>query len=457
MIHNLNMKRIGLPITFLFFAASLLGQAPKVLTFQQAVKIGLDNNLALNQQENLLISSRVAKTAGVMGMTPTVSINGNAGRQDGNSFNQQQGQVVNGVVDFIGANASTQLPLFQGLNNFNNYRAANNLYEAQLHLVKRSSQDVIRNVASQYLQCLLDRQIVEIRQKNLETQEQQYEQISEQVAAGSRAEVDLVNQEFQVKNAELTLLRANITLRNDVATLAQTLQIDPLQQITLEEPTWDVNLEDAEVPALESLNETAIESRSDLASAKYTEKANEFGFQATWGIYFPSVTAFAQYGSRYNYIHASETFTPQNRGFDEQFFNDNTQLTYGVTFSIPIYGGFNTRANVARNKALYENSKLTRENAEITVKSDVLRAYQNYRDARTSFESASSQLRSAELSYQLEQERYRLGISDIVALTQANQNFTQAQSDFQSAKYTLMFQKLLINYAAGTLKFEDIP
>jgi outer membrane protein len=105
----------------------------------------------------------------------------------------------------------------------------------------------------------------------------------------------------------------------------------------------------------------------------------------------------------------------------------------------------------------YENSRLQTENTEILVKSDVLRAYQNYRDARTNYDAASSQLKAAQLSQQLEQERYRLGISDIVALTQANQNSVRAQGDFVSARYTLMFQKLLIGYASGTLNFEDIP
>jgi outer membrane protein len=57
----------------------------------------------------------------------------------------------------------------------------------------------------------------------------------------------------------------------------------------------------------------------------------------------------------------------------------------------------------------------------------------------------------------MEKERYDLGISNIVQLTTAQQQFVRAQSDFASARYTLMFQKILLNYATGTLKLEDIP
>lgn len=427
------------------------------LTFKEAVKIGLEKNLNLNQQENLLISSQVNKSAGLLAMAPNVNITGNAGRNDGNSFNQQQGQVVNGVIDFFGANANANLPLFNGLSNFNTYRQAANQYEAQVQLVKRTNQDVIRNVANQYLTCLLDMKLLEIQNENQSTQQQQYDQLKEQVAAGSRAEVDLINQEFQVRNAELLALRAGITLRNDLATLAQILQLDPLIPLELENPDWDINLADSEVRAMEELNKVALESRGDLAQARLNQKASQFGYQSARGNYFPSVNLFAQYGSRYNFIKPSANFTPDNRSFSDQFFTDNKQLTYGVTFTIPILGGFQSRNNAVRNKVLYENAKLQTENVEITVKNDVLRAYQNYHDARKNYEAASTQLKAAQLSYTLEGERFRLGASDIVAFTLANQNFIRAQGDFANASYTLMFQKLLINYAAGTLKFEDIP
>ena len=448
------MKFSALLFLFCISAATFVsGQDPvKTLTFKEAVKIGLEKNLALNQQENLLIASQVNKTAGLFRMAPSVNITGNAGRNDGNSFNQQQGQVVNGVIDFFGANANANMPLFNGFNNFNAHRQASNQYEAQLQLVKRTNQDVIRNVANQYLICLLDKELHEIQIQNVETQQQQYEQIKEQVAAGSRAEVDLINQEYQVKNAELLAMRSASTLRNDLATLSQTLQLDPLTHLEIQEPGWDVNLEDGEVKSIDETSATALEQRSDLAQARFIEKASQFGYQSSKGTLFPKVGLFAQYGSQYNYIQSAT-----NRSFEQQFRDDNTQLTYGLSFTIPILGAFQNRNTTVANRVAYENSKLQTENTEILVKSDVIRAHQNYRDARSSYDAASVQLKAAQLSQELEQERYRLGISDIVALTLANQNHIRAQGDFVCARYTLMFQKLLISYAEGTLNFEDIP
>lgn len=440
------------------FAGNLFGQDNIVtsLTIKEAVKIGLEKNVTLNQQKNLLTASRVTKTSGLLQLGPSVNVNGNVGQRDGNSFNQQEGRVINGVLDFTSASLNASMPLFNGLSGISYYRQSNSLYEAQLNTVNRTSQDVIRDVSSQYLVCLLDQQLVSINEKNLETQQQQYEQIKEHVSAGSRAEVDLLNQEYQVKNAELLVLRARNTLRNDKATLSQIIQLDPMVTFTLEEPSWQMT--DLGELTIDELYNIASERRNDLEGARQNEKVAQFGYHAVKGGYFPSVNAFASYGSAYNYIHPSDVIPdPQNRTFDQQFFSDNTVLTYGVSFNIPIHNAFQNRSTTVRNRMLYENSKIQTKGLETRVKSEVLLAYQNLQDAQASFEVAEAQVKAAETAYKLEKERYDLGISDIVTLMQVTQLYTRAQGDYVSARYTLMFQNLLINYAVGTLRFEDIP
>ena len=113
--------------------------------------------------------------------------------------------------------------LFNGFNGINSYIQSDLRVDAQNHFIKRTQQDVIRDVAAQYLQCLLDTELLKIEERNLETQTNSLFQITEQVNAGSRAEVDKFTQEAQVKNAEVRVLRARFTLRNDLTTLAQTL------------------------------------------------------------------------------------------------------------------------------------------------------------------------------------------------------------------------------------------
>jgi outer membrane protein len=449
------MKRILVTVLILSVSThTLFAQTNEkaTLTFKEAVKIGLENNVVLNQQKNQLNYTQTNKTASLLQLGPSVDASLNAYRNDGNSFNQQEGRVVNGKIDYVNGSIDASIPIFNGLNILNQYKQASNQNEAQLHLVAQSAQDVIRNIANQYLNCLLDQELIKIDEENVAGQQLQYDQIKAQVDVGSKAEADLFNQEYQLKNAELLLVRSRIRLRNDLATLALTLQIDPAVYFEVAQVDWDINQIAADSLSVPDLYAVAKERRSDLKRADFAEKAARFGYASLKGRYFPSIYAGASYGSRYNYIYGES-----NRSFDEQFRNDNTQFGYGLSMSIPIFYGMRYRAQAALSKVTYENAKLLEKDTEVKVKSEVISAYQNFNDAKANYDASAAQLRAAELTYKTEKERYDLGISNMVQLTTTNQAYVKAKGDFQSAKFTLMFQKLLINYATGTLKIEDIP
>ncbi|HEX5169162.1 MAG TPA: TolC family protein [Cyclobacteriaceae bacterium] len=440
-----------LVITFLFSVNSF-AQGPATLTFREAVRIGLENNVTLNQQKNQLEYTQINKTSSMLRLGPSIQGDASAYRVDGNSFNQNAGEVINGQIDYVNGSISASMPVFNGMRQVSLYKQANFQNEAQLHQVNRSNQDVIRDVANQYLTCLLDVQLIKIDEENVAAQQLQYDQIKEQVNLGARAEADLYNQEYQLKNAELLLLRSRNTLKNDKAILAQTIQIDPAVPFELEEINWDVNAVIADTLTLDQMYETAMQRRSDLKQAENTEKAAHFGFNSFKGRYYPSISAGASFGSRYNYIHGED-----NRSFSDQFTQDNRQFSYGLSLTIPIYNGLLYRAQAAQSRATYENAKVLYKGTEVTVKTDVIRAYQNFRDAVTNYSASEAQLKAAELSYQMEKERYDLGISNIVQLAVVNQTFIRAKSDYQNSLFVLMVQRIRINYALGTLKFEDIP
>ena len=110
----------------------------KNLSFKEAVKIGLQNNVVLNQQKNQLEYTQINKTSSLLQMGPSVQANGNIYRNDGNNFNQQEGRVVNGVIDYVGGQLNASMPVFNGFSVLNQYRQANSANEAQLYQVQRS-------------------------------------------------------------------------------------------------------------------------------------------------------------------------------------------------------------------------------------------------------------------------------------------------------------------------------
>ena len=423
-------------------------KSPATLTFKEAVKIALKNNVLLQQTKNQRFANQADKMASIASLAPDVSAFTQARNGKGNQFIQQELRLVSIETNSVFGSVDVDMMLFNGFNRLNNVKRANARLDAQQYLVQRTEQDVINNVSIQFLQCLLDQELVKIAEKNLESQQQQLDQIQAQVAAGSRAQVDEYNQLSQAKNAELELLRANIDLRNDLATLANTLLVDPVEQFELKEPAWDVNKISLESYPLEELYESANKSRGDYLQAQMTEVAIKRELAMSKSAFIPRLSAF--YNQNTFYTDASET------SFSNQLDN-NRERRYGLSLSLPIFSGLRNRATYVQSKVNYENAQLDTKNTEMNVRTDVIRAYQNFRDVITAYQVASAQLEAAELSFNLEKERYDLGLTDLVQFTQANRDFVQAQTDFAQAKYRLLFQEIALKYTLGTLKFEDIP
>lgn len=432
----------------------LLGQA-RILTFEEAVSIALKNGIRLNQERNNLEFNQMQKASNFAGFGPTLSFNASAARVDGNTFNNNTGEVVNGIFDQVSGSFNANMNVFNGFNQVSRVKQSNSLVEAQSYNVNRNAQDIINTISGQYLQVLLDQELLRIAQENLDVQKKQLAQIQEMVSLGSRSPVDQYNQDSQAKGAEIQALQAEFNLTNDRALLIQTLVLDPTIEYELAKPQWDANTVTADQSELSDLYEVSLKSRGDYIRAVKLEEAARFGVHAARGAMTPTLSIFGTLYSAYNNPHGD----PNTRPFDQQIKEDNLRKVYGIQLSVPIFGGqqnLQLRTNLVQQKVAYDNATLTRQGLEVQVKTEVLRSYKNFQLFKKGFSLSQDQLTSAQMAFNLETERYNLGVTNLIDFTQANRVYVQSQTDNAQAEYRLMFQKILLEYAIGTLKPEDL-
>lgn len=458
-----------------------------ILTFDEAVKIALENSVNLNTQRNNLQLTQAQRNASVAGLGPSINGSLSATQFDGNSFNSNAGRVINGVNDRLSGSLDANINLFSGFYQINTIRQFSSQLEGQNYLVHRTAQDVINTVSTQYLTVMLDEELLTIAKENYEALNKQLQQVKEEVRLGAKSPVDEYNQEAQTKAAELRAVLAEIQLDNDKTSLAQTLLIDPFEQFVVERPNWDINMFDNDPLDINELAGRAQKSRGDYLNAVKSEDAQRYSMYASRGLLLPSISGFFSYGSAYNRQHdvpdsvqSSRTiivadpsqpsgygFGQQSRGtisnpevpraFKDQFTSDNVYKSYGISLSIPLFNNLRNRTNYIQRKIQYKNAQLTRTNLEHQIKNDVIRAVRNFDGAKRAFTITSDQLKAAELAFRLETERYNLGITSFVDYANANRVYVQAQTEKAQAEYRLVFQKIVLEYAVGTLKFDDIP
>ncbi|MFN7331088.1 MAG: TolC family protein, partial [Bacteroidota bacterium] len=301
----------------------------------------------------------------------------------------------------------------------------------------------------------LDKELLRIANENWEALKKQLEQVSEQVRVGSRSPVDEYNQDSQAKGAEIRALQAEINLVNDKALLTQTLLLDPAEPYDVTKPSWDINQIGETESELQATFQTALQRRGDYLRAQKNEVASKYAFKASRGNLYPSLFGFWNMNTFYNKLDGDNTAA----AFEQQVKTDNLRKVYGVQLSIPILGGnsiFQNRATVVQQRTTYYNNQIIRKNVEVQVKADVLRAHQNFKLVKRTYSVSQAQLNAAENAFSLETERYNLGVTNFVDFINSNRVFVQAQTDKAQAEYRLLFQKVLLDYAVGTLKIEDI-
>lgn len=449
------MKNILIAVAFMMGSASILlaqqsGDTVK-LTYREAVKIALKNNLTLNQQKNNLVVRQVQKNQSVAAFLPSINIQGTASHTDGQQPNPDGGELMDLSVDNVSANIQAGVMLFNGFNRINSLNQYSNQFRAQTSFVKRTEQDVVYNVTTQYLQVLLDQELLRIAQEAHRVQSVVLNQLREQVNLGARAESDLYIQDAQVRNLELTALQSRVTLENDKAILAQTLQLDPSIPVKLEFPAIE-NTMDIQLMNLDSLYAVALANREDLKQADYQAKANLYAYKASISGYLPSLQLFASYGSQYISTLKGQ---PLYGSFGNQFGTVFPNMSYGVSVNIPIFDRMITRTNRVFNKVTYQNSVLQRDNIEKTIKIDVKQMYNNYITALQSYNASEVQYQAGELALRTQYEGFILGAASQVELAQANQTYVQAAASRAQAEVTLLFQQMLMEYALGTLNVDS--
>ncbi|MBS1489009.1 MAG: TolC family protein [Bacteroidetes bacterium] len=427
-------------------------EGSKILTFDDAIKIALKNGVLLNQQKNNLDLAVMQRNFNIAGLGPTLGFNAYAQRAAGNSFVQQTGKLAEGITDNTGASLNANINLFNGFSQVNRVKQSLSALDAQLFYVNRTEQDIMNTVATQYLQVLLDIELLKIANENWEALKKQLIQIKEQVNLGAKSQVDEYNQDSQAKAAEIRSLTAQVNLVNDRALLTMTLLLDPNEEFNVVKPTWNLNTADRNED-FELLFDTALKNRADYLRAVKNEESAKYGMKAIRASMLPTLSMYASGFTAYNYFYG--TAGPNQYTFTEQLKTVNLKKWAGFNLNIPILGGsqnFQNRTNYVLQKATYLNNQIIRRNTEIQVKTDVKKAHEIYRLYLKRVLATIDQLNAAELALQLETERYTLGVTSFVEYANANRVLVQAQTDKAQAENLLLFQKVILDYAMGTLK-----
>lgn len=441
--------RKGTLFFFICLFLSFNSYAQDQITLQEAIDIALENNSELKQAANNVELAEINITNARADFLPSVNGSFSGSQTVGQQFNQSELAFVTETSNSVSGRLGASLTLFQGFRNILNLRRSRTNEEFQEENRDWTRETLIFNTASNYLQVILNEELLKIARENLESTRKQLEQIKVQVEVGSVPTVDLYNQESIVANDELEVIRRENALSYSKTQLISTLQLNPKKEYEFATP----NLKELE-PVQENLQlsdliDKALANRSDLEAQQMLIEANQYDVGLARANYYPSLSLDAGVSTRY-----SDTYIGplgEAVGFQDQFFDQFVNRFIGFSVNIPIFNNLDTRTNVQTALINYKNSQLEYESMKYSVYEEIRQAYNDYISFAKELETTEKALQAAERTYETQQERYDVGAGTLIELSEANALYVQAQSDRAQAIFRFIFQKKLLDYYLGQL------
>jgi outer membrane protein len=401
-------------------------QANQVLSLEKAVLIALKNSPGLNQQINTVKSAEITVSQRQADFYPDLNLKA-SGSEDLDM------NVVNTNVEL-----STSVNLFNGFADIADLQNSALHLEAELKNLSQKEQTLVFETASQFIEVLTNQELISVKEMNLEENNTLLERITAFHKAGKLPISDLYQQQAETKQAELDLLEAKHSLKSSKLHLMQTMGMVPTDQYTLSLPDFTqltLALPDEKIDRLTLL---ALENRPDMQAQKRQIDAAEQQIRGAKAGRYPTVDLVAALATDY--------------GDSRDEFKDETLgSTIGVTVSLPLFDRFETRNNTAQAQITKRNEQLTLQEKKLQVGLEVAQAVQNLEKAQKTIGVVESKLTHASRALDSYGERYRVGASTLVELTQARTQYVTAAFDQVQAKYDLVTQEISVAYYLGDL------
>ncbi len=454
------MKKLFLLAAFsvLFISTSITAQQKRIITLNEAIQLALENNYQLKQAENNLDLAEYRILSEKADFLPSISSSAGYSTQTGQQFVQETLSFTDVTSSGANGRISANLPIFTGFSNILTLRSSERTKLSNEETLKRAKENIIFETATRFLTVLLNKQQLEDAKESLETSKKLLEQTKAQVDVGSRPSVDLYNQEATVANDEFTVTQRENALKLSKLQLIRSLQIDPLLDYEFAVPDFDPESAKNSTSVSRDVNtlvEQALLNRSDIRSSEFNIESLEYQLQISKGSLLPTLSASASLSSSYS-DQARDPRTGNTASFNDQFFDQRVNKSLGLSLNLPIFNNWNRMTQIQSAQVNLKNAELGLENTKLQVIQEITQALNDYSSYSSQLKAAEKSLIASEKAFETQQERYNVGASTLIELSQAQTQYFNAQSARTSALYNLIFQEKLLDYYVGKLSGEDI-
>lgn len=425
-------------------------EKPAQWDYQSCVKYALEQNIQIKKSKISLDESAVNTKSAKAALFPSLSFSTSHNIVN-RPYDQSGSNLVNvggsGNYATSGGSSKTNYTGSYGLNAqwtvFNGGKRLKTIEQQEINDqiaeldITETANTIEESIAQIFMQILYANESVKINENTLTVSAAQRDRAKEMLDAGSIAKSDYAQLEAQYSSDKYQLVIAQTSLKNYKLQLKQLLELDGEEEMEI--VMSDINDESilAALPNKMDVYETALSSRPEIQSSLLNIKASNLNVNIAKAGYLPSISLNAGIGTN--------SMSGSNRSFGTQLKNSWSN-SVGVSLSLPIFNNRDTKSAIELAQLQTSTSQLNYLDAQKTLFKTVESLWLDASSAQEQYIAATEKLKSTQISYNLVNEQFNVGMKNTVELLTEKNNFLSAQQEVLQAKYMAYMNIQLLKF-----------
>jgi outer membrane protein len=464
-------------LAFLIPALGLLllqpAAAQEVWTLEACVAHALENNIQIKQQKLGVDMARENLLQRQAGRFPNLNANASHGYNFGRTIDPFTNEFATERVQFNNFNVGSGMTLFSGFQIHNSVKQSEMELEASRYDVATMENDIALAVASAYLQILFSMELLDMALNQIEITEQQVSRTGQLVDAGTLPRGSLFTVQAQLAGEEVQVVNARNQLDIAYLNLAQLLDLEDAEDFRILVPEIAILPDDDLEHSPMQIFSTAVRTQPQVMASDFRVASAERGLDVARGGRSPMLSIRGSYGTGFSGASREVTdavmgepreigqtatgipvFAPtfeyetRIKPFRDQL-SDNLNRSIGLYLTIPIFNNYQARTTIGRSQIALENARLSRQLVRDQLFKTIQQAHADAQAALKRYMASEKNVDALEESFMYTEQRFNVGMVNVLEYNDAKNRLTAAQSEMLQAKYEYVFRTKILDFYVG--------
>lgn len=442
---SLNKTLLGMVIAIAPFSAQA-----KQWTLRDCINYALENNISLQQTQLKKASANEDYLQSKAALLPSLSASTNQNvsytpwvasgiSSEGYTKSSIDKVYYNGSYSVMG-----NYTIWNGNKNRNQVKLNKLTTEAAALDSATQAQQLQEQIATLYVQICYSTEAIQVNKESYKSSLENEKRGKEFVKIGKMSQADLAQLTAQRAQDEYSIVEAESNVKNYKRQLKELLQITNDEEFDVVIPNTTDAQALADIPTLNSVYASAIENRPEIKSYQNMLEQSDVNIAIAKAGKMPTISANAG---------VTTSSTSMNKTAWGSQLKQNFNLGGGVSVSIPLYDNRATKTAINKANIQKQNTMLDLKNQQTKLYSTIENYWLQANTNQSQFKAAQVSTESAQTSYDLLSEQFKLGLKNIVDLRTGKDNLLKAkQNELQSKYLTILNINMLKFYKNGRVE-----